>query len=253
MPKSQINALIPGLKDAGATDIIELPLSKIVTEVQGGSPSSTRPWARLGEADVSASCGPPLRRPRTGRTMHVGRSAVTRFARPGSGNSSEPPQRGLHEPVVRALRVWLGLAGSRPRGRRTSAALMGVDGWQPSAPGRGGARRRWRRPAREAIAWLATQGRRPTARTHRRRASASCTGICSAVAGSCRGRRCRDRLPWLGRGPPPAGLGDGGLVRPTAGQPTGSCSPRCPDPAPRLLPYEPGQTTRRGCDPHPAE
>jgi ATP phosphoribosyltransferase len=30
VPKSQINVLIPELKDAGATDIIELPLSKIV-------------------------------------------------------------------------------------------------------------------------------------------------------------------------------------------------------------------------------
>jgi ATP phosphoribosyltransferase len=30
VPKSQINILIPALKDAGATDIIELPLSKIV-------------------------------------------------------------------------------------------------------------------------------------------------------------------------------------------------------------------------------
>jgi ATP phosphoribosyltransferase len=28
--KERINTLIPGLKDAGATDIIELPLSKIV-------------------------------------------------------------------------------------------------------------------------------------------------------------------------------------------------------------------------------
>ena len=28
--KSQINVLVPALKDAGATDIIELPLSKIV-------------------------------------------------------------------------------------------------------------------------------------------------------------------------------------------------------------------------------
>jgi ATP phosphoribosyltransferase len=28
--KSDINVLIPALKDAGATDIIELPLSKIV-------------------------------------------------------------------------------------------------------------------------------------------------------------------------------------------------------------------------------
>jgi ATP phosphoribosyltransferase len=30
VPKSEINVLIPALKDAGATDIIELPLSKIV-------------------------------------------------------------------------------------------------------------------------------------------------------------------------------------------------------------------------------
>jgi ATP phosphoribosyltransferase len=30
VPKSQINTLIPALKDAGATDIIELPISKIV-------------------------------------------------------------------------------------------------------------------------------------------------------------------------------------------------------------------------------
>jgi ATP phosphoribosyltransferase len=30
VPKSEINILIPALKDAGATDIIELPLSKIV-------------------------------------------------------------------------------------------------------------------------------------------------------------------------------------------------------------------------------
>jgi ATP phosphoribosyltransferase len=30
VPKSVINTLIPALKDAGATDIIELPLSKIV-------------------------------------------------------------------------------------------------------------------------------------------------------------------------------------------------------------------------------
>ena len=30
MPKAAINMLIPALKDAGATDIIELPLSKIV-------------------------------------------------------------------------------------------------------------------------------------------------------------------------------------------------------------------------------
>jgi ATP phosphoribosyltransferase len=30
VPKSEINILIPALKDAGASDIIELPLSKIV-------------------------------------------------------------------------------------------------------------------------------------------------------------------------------------------------------------------------------
>ena len=30
VPKNEINVLIPALKDAGATDIIELPLSKIV-------------------------------------------------------------------------------------------------------------------------------------------------------------------------------------------------------------------------------
>jgi ATP phosphoribosyltransferase len=30
VPKAKINTLIPSLKDAGATDIIELPLSKIV-------------------------------------------------------------------------------------------------------------------------------------------------------------------------------------------------------------------------------
>jgi ATP phosphoribosyltransferase len=30
VPKSTVNTLIPALKDAGATDIIELPLSKIV-------------------------------------------------------------------------------------------------------------------------------------------------------------------------------------------------------------------------------
>ena len=30
VPKSDINTLIPALKDHGATDIIELPLSKIV-------------------------------------------------------------------------------------------------------------------------------------------------------------------------------------------------------------------------------
>lgn len=30
VPKTEINVLIPALKDAGATDIIELPLSKIV-------------------------------------------------------------------------------------------------------------------------------------------------------------------------------------------------------------------------------
>ena len=30
VPKTRINTLIPALKDAGATDIIELPLSKIV-------------------------------------------------------------------------------------------------------------------------------------------------------------------------------------------------------------------------------
>nr|MDQ3643436.1 ATP phosphoribosyltransferase [Actinomycetota bacterium] len=30
VPKSQINTLIPALKDHGATDIIELPISKIV-------------------------------------------------------------------------------------------------------------------------------------------------------------------------------------------------------------------------------
>ena len=30
VPKATINMLIPALKDAGATDIIELPLSKIV-------------------------------------------------------------------------------------------------------------------------------------------------------------------------------------------------------------------------------
>jgi ATP phosphoribosyltransferase len=30
VPKNSINTLIPALKDAGASDIIELPLSKIV-------------------------------------------------------------------------------------------------------------------------------------------------------------------------------------------------------------------------------
>jgi ATP phosphoribosyltransferase len=30
VPKTRINVLIPALKDAGATDIIELPLAKIV-------------------------------------------------------------------------------------------------------------------------------------------------------------------------------------------------------------------------------
>ena len=30
VPKADINTLIPALKDAGATDIIELPISKIV-------------------------------------------------------------------------------------------------------------------------------------------------------------------------------------------------------------------------------
>jgi ATP phosphoribosyltransferase len=30
VPKSDVNVLIPDLKDKGATDIIELPLSKIV-------------------------------------------------------------------------------------------------------------------------------------------------------------------------------------------------------------------------------
>ena len=30
VPKAQINVLIPALKDAGATDILELPISKIV-------------------------------------------------------------------------------------------------------------------------------------------------------------------------------------------------------------------------------
>jgi ATP phosphoribosyltransferase len=30
VPKSDVNVLIPALKDKGATDIIELPLSKIV-------------------------------------------------------------------------------------------------------------------------------------------------------------------------------------------------------------------------------
>jgi ATP phosphoribosyltransferase len=30
VPKSDINILIPALKDAGASDILELPLSKIV-------------------------------------------------------------------------------------------------------------------------------------------------------------------------------------------------------------------------------
>ena len=30
VPKATINTLIPALKDAGATDIIELPLTKIV-------------------------------------------------------------------------------------------------------------------------------------------------------------------------------------------------------------------------------
>jgi ATP phosphoribosyltransferase len=30
VPKDQINTLIPALKDAGASDIIELPLAKIV-------------------------------------------------------------------------------------------------------------------------------------------------------------------------------------------------------------------------------
>src|SRR6185312_15085847 len=30
VPKAQINTLIPALKDAGATDIVELPISKIV-------------------------------------------------------------------------------------------------------------------------------------------------------------------------------------------------------------------------------
>ena len=30
VPKTQVNVLIPALKDRGATDIIELPISKIV-------------------------------------------------------------------------------------------------------------------------------------------------------------------------------------------------------------------------------
>jgi ATP phosphoribosyltransferase len=30
VPKSAINTLIPALKDAGATDIIELPIAKII-------------------------------------------------------------------------------------------------------------------------------------------------------------------------------------------------------------------------------
>jgi ATP phosphoribosyltransferase len=30
VPKAEINRLIPALKDAGATDIVELPISKIV-------------------------------------------------------------------------------------------------------------------------------------------------------------------------------------------------------------------------------
>ena len=30
VPKATINTLIPALKDAGATDILELPLTKIV-------------------------------------------------------------------------------------------------------------------------------------------------------------------------------------------------------------------------------
>lgn len=30
VPKEQINVLIPALKDAGATDLLELPISKIV-------------------------------------------------------------------------------------------------------------------------------------------------------------------------------------------------------------------------------
>ena len=30
VPKREINMLIPALKDAGATDILELPISKIV-------------------------------------------------------------------------------------------------------------------------------------------------------------------------------------------------------------------------------
>jgi len=30
VPKNEINVLIPALRDAGATDIIELPISKIV-------------------------------------------------------------------------------------------------------------------------------------------------------------------------------------------------------------------------------
>ena len=30
VPKAEINTLIPALKDAGASDIIELPISKIV-------------------------------------------------------------------------------------------------------------------------------------------------------------------------------------------------------------------------------
>jgi ATP phosphoribosyltransferase len=30
VPKAEINKLIPALKDAGATDIIELPIAKIV-------------------------------------------------------------------------------------------------------------------------------------------------------------------------------------------------------------------------------
>jgi ATP phosphoribosyltransferase len=30
VPKSEINVLIPALKDGGATDILELPIAKIV-------------------------------------------------------------------------------------------------------------------------------------------------------------------------------------------------------------------------------
>jgi ATP phosphoribosyltransferase-like protein len=41
VPKSEINVLIPALKDAGASDILELPIAKIVPE-RGSFPDSAR-------------------------------------------------------------------------------------------------------------------------------------------------------------------------------------------------------------------